>query len=511
MESPLSFDSTENFRKKLLLRNLKPYNVQGSFTSNETNLTKEIQIVDYSVVDSEDVEKIGNRQEKILYTNNKYGPTQFNSSYGDTVNINLNLNTETNNGTYGVDDTFNSKLYQVGNIQENLLYVQNIYGPTQFNTSYGETVDINKNLQTQTNQGVYGYPRTVNSKLEQIGNQKEIDLIVKNVYRPQNGNDFGDTVWFINDDKTITTIGSGLYNVQDTVGGRLETVGNQQEILNKIKNVYKPPGDDFGLPVYSINNDQVILTTGNGLYGLNSTINSNLEQIGNQQEILNKVKNVYKSTGNDFGTPVYQINNDLVINTIGNGEYSISDTINNLLEQNGNQQEIILRTKNKYTPNSGNDYGQTKYSINNDLIYTTNLGEYDISDTVGDLLETKGSDLRALLFPTNQYGPEAGQSTTTVNPNQNFQTHNFTWVSWEGKTSKMMISDQQIEIEKETIVNWMTSGGMSYEYADFTWDGQNLHGASCSGEYHFIASRSELIDYIEDLKQIPADHLKGFI
>jgi hypothetical protein len=269
---------------------------------------------------------------------------------------------------------------------------------------------------------VYGYPRTVNSKLEQIGNQKEIDLIVKNVYRPQNGNDFGDTVWFINDDKTITTIGSGLYNVQDTVGGRLETVGNQQEILNKIKNVYKPPGDDFGLPVYSINNDQVILTTGNGLYGLNSTINSNLEQIGNQQEILNKVKNVYKSTGNDFGTPVYQINNDLVINTIGNGEYSISDTINNLLEQNGNQQEIILRTKNKYTPNSGNDYGQTKYSINNDLIYTTNLGEYDISDTVGDLLETKGSDLRALLFPTNQYGPEAGQSTTTVNPNQNFQT-----------------------------------------------------------------------------------------
>ena len=95
--------------------------------------------------------------------------------------------------------------------------------------------------------------------------------------------------------------------------------------------------------------------------------------------------------------------------------------------------------------------------------------------------------------------------------NQNFQTHNFTWVSWEGKTSKMMISDQQIDIEKETIVNWMTSGGMSYEYADFTWDGQNLHGASCSGEYHFIASRSELIDYIEDLKQIPADHLKGFI
>jgi len=45
---------------------------------------------------------------------------------------------------------------------------------------------------------------------------------------------------------------------------------------------------------------------------------------------------------------------------------------------------------------------------------------------------------------------------------------------------------------------------------DFTWDGQNLHAASCSGEYQFIANRNELVDFVEDLKQIPVDHLKSF-
>ena len=29
MQSPLSFDSTENFRKKLLVKNLEPYNSDG--------------------------------------------------------------------------------------------------------------------------------------------------------------------------------------------------------------------------------------------------------------------------------------------------------------------------------------------------------------------------------------------------------------------------------------------------------------------------------------------------
>ena len=240
MESPLSFNSSENFRKKLLVRNLKPYRVDNSFVSGEKIDTREIKIVDYSVFDSPSVEKIGDEQEKKLYPLNKYGPTDTNSTYGNTIIINKNLNTESNQGVYGVSKATNSKLYQIGNTQEGLLYVQNLYGPTQFNSTYGNTVNINLNQQTNTNLGTYGYPNTIDSKLEQIGNQKEIDLIVKNTYKPTTpSNDFGNTVWFINDDLTIDTVGSGEYDVNDTFGSKLEQVGNQKEIDLIIKNIYR--------------------------------------------------------------------------------------------------------------------------------------------------------------------------------------------------------------------------------------------------------------------------------
>jgi hypothetical protein len=368
MESPLSFNSSENFRKKLLVRNLKPYRVDNSFVGGEKIDTREITIVDYSVFDSPSVEKIGDEQEKKLYPLNKYGPTDTNSTYGNTVVINKNLNTESNQGTYSVNSTTNSKLYQIGNTQEGLLYIQNLYGPTQFNATYGNTVNINLNQQTNTNLGDYGYPNTIDSKLEQIGNQKEIDLIIKNSYRPENGaNDFGSTVWFINNDLTSGIINGGEYDITDTVGSRLEQVGNQQEIFLKVRNVYKPSGDDFGSPAYWINNDQVITT-------------------------------------------------------IGSGIYNIQDTFGGYLEQIGDQQEIALRVKNKYTPNTANGYGDTKWSINNDLIIGSNEGEYDVSDTIGDKLETDGVSYRNILFPVNQYGPEGQQSQSAVNPNVNLQT-----------------------------------------------------------------------------------------
>jgi hypothetical protein len=63
---------------------------------------------------------------------------------------------------------------------------------------------------------------------------------------------------------------------------------------------------------------------------------------------------------------------------------NIEDTIGSYLEQKGDQQEIALRVKNKYTPNTANGYGDTKWSINNDLIIGSNEGEYDVSDTIGD-------------------------------------------------------------------------------------------------------------------------------
>ena len=52
MESPLSFDSTENFRKKLLLKNLKPYKVDGFYSPAEKVTSREFSVNDYSVIDS---------------------------------------------------------------------------------------------------------------------------------------------------------------------------------------------------------------------------------------------------------------------------------------------------------------------------------------------------------------------------------------------------------------------------------------------------------------------------
>ena len=63
MESPLSFNSTENFRKKLLAKNLPPYNVDSSFTANGNPAVSEFNIVDYSIIDSDTIENIGNVQE----------------------------------------------------------------------------------------------------------------------------------------------------------------------------------------------------------------------------------------------------------------------------------------------------------------------------------------------------------------------------------------------------------------------------------------------------------------
>jgi hypothetical protein len=45
MESPLSFNSSENFRKKLLVRNLQPYSVNGVFNVPKLENKKESKLL----------------------------------------------------------------------------------------------------------------------------------------------------------------------------------------------------------------------------------------------------------------------------------------------------------------------------------------------------------------------------------------------------------------------------------------------------------------------------------
>ena len=73
MPSPLSFNSTENFRKKLLVKNLPPFNSDG-FTPSTNPGQSELILSNYAVVDSAEVEDIGDVEEVKLFLQNQYGP-----------------------------------------------------------------------------------------------------------------------------------------------------------------------------------------------------------------------------------------------------------------------------------------------------------------------------------------------------------------------------------------------------------------------------------------------------
>jgi len=479
MESPLSFNSSENFRKKLLLRNLPPYKVENAFSTGDVPGVNDFVILDYAIIDSPKIEVVGDKQEKTLFTKNQYTP-ENKTYYGDMVLINLDLGTKTNEGEYGYPDSIGSSLEKIGDNQETLLYVKNLYGPVGLGTNYGETVTINNTLLSNTNLGNYGYPLTIGSKLEtigdnqevihkvrnvykpfglgdfgssvwyinndqniltmgdgeytitdtlnsylyQIGNTQEVYHKVRNLYKPTTPEDYGNTVWYINNDQTIQSMGGGIYTIDDTINSYLYQIGNTQEIYHKVRNIYKPSSpQDYGNTVWYINNDQTIQTNGSGIYDIGDTINSNLFQIGNNQEVIHKVRNVYKpGSPLDYGNTVWYINNDQSLQTNGSGIYDISDTINSYLYLIGNSQETQLITKNKYTPENSTQYGEPRYNINNILTLGSNEGEYTYADTINSDLYTEGVYDRPLLIAINQYGPQ-NITNGSVDINQNLQTN----------------------------------------------------------------------------------------
>jgi len=371
MESPLSFNSSENFRKKLLVRNLKPYKIKDNFNSEATPGQYEFTIVDYSVVDTPTVDVTGSIQEKLLQKQNKYSPSQ--NGYGNTVNINVN---------------------------------------------YG----------TQSNNGIYGYNVAYNSKLSEIGDNKEKDLIVKNTYKPQLRNgDYGSTVWYINNDNTIFTTGSGEYSITDTINNLLEQKGNDKEIELRVKNLYKPSNsDNYGTTRYDITNVLTIPTStifnkSGGEYTINSTINNEMEFIGNRQEGILRTKNKYNPENilNGFGDTRYDINNDLNSNT-NYGEYDFSDTIGSLLEKNGTYEKNIQLTLNQYTPENGQSINVVNPNINYNT--ATNEGNYTATDAIGSNLETIGLNEKNIQITLNQYNSEK-PTKNSVNPNLNQQTN----------------------------------------------------------------------------------------
>jgi len=123
-DSPLSFSSSENFRKKLVVRNLAPYQIQGVYTPPANDVNYETVLSDAGVIDSPN-ELISNDPfADNLYPLNQYGPEG-----GFEKNITYNnppLPVASNDGPYQPTDTV---MDLVNEFFIDTAYVQNQYGP----------------------------------------------------------------------------------------------------------------------------------------------------------------------------------------------------------------------------------------------------------------------------------------------------------------------------------------------------------------------------------------------
>jgi hypothetical protein len=348
MESPLSFNSSENFRKKLLVRNLPPYKVDNAFSNESKPGSSEFTFNDLSTVDSPSVEQIGDKQEKLLLPINQYGPQTPNKDYGSVVTINDNQN-------------------------------------------------------YKTNEGEYGYPDTIGSDLETIGNNTEKQIIIKNVYRPENGlSDFGSTAWYINNDKVITTIGEGEYTVQDTVGSGLETTANTDRPTLITNNQYGP--QTLSNVEVSINNN--FQTNANeGEYGFPDTVDSPLEIKGESDRPALIAINQYGPQ--NLPTTEVLINNNLQTNS-NEGEYGYPDTVDSELQIVGEDIRKPNFLQNPWGPEQGQSEVEVEpYRKQKNLVIPQ--GNYlDETDTYGNELEFKAGVKETEAYLSNRYATGEG-------------------------------------------------------------------------------------------------------
>ena len=143
MPSPLSFASTEDFRKKLLVKNLFPYNEEG-FTASSSPGTSEFAVKEFTVIDSADVEVIGDKEEVKLYVTNKYGPANVNG-YGNPIQIDTKV-AGSNNGEFTGTQT--QKDLENEQFMENA-FLKNRFGPPDgFDTFYYVT-DVQNAIQSR--------------------------------------------------------------------------------------------------------------------------------------------------------------------------------------------------------------------------------------------------------------------------------------------------------------------------------------------------------------------------
>ena len=126
-ESTLSFASSELFRKQLLVRNLAPYNVEGSYTPPEPAVNYETNLTVSNVTDSPNNLVSTNVFAETLYPLNEYGPEGgFSQPIGVNTIASTNNPEGTNQGPYAPNDTV---LDIVNEFYIEAAYLKNTYGP----------------------------------------------------------------------------------------------------------------------------------------------------------------------------------------------------------------------------------------------------------------------------------------------------------------------------------------------------------------------------------------------
>ena len=94
-ESFLSFGNSESFRKQLLVKNLPPYNVPGTYNSPGNPINYETNLSVSNVVDSPNNYVSSNLFASDLYPLNEYGPE---GGFGSPIGVNLTSPLESNQG-----------------------------------------------------------------------------------------------------------------------------------------------------------------------------------------------------------------------------------------------------------------------------------------------------------------------------------------------------------------------------------------------------------------------------
>jgi hypothetical protein len=132
--SPLSYSSSDSFRKKLIARNLVPYSVPGVYIPPAGATTYPVTLSNYSVENSNDLLISQNPFANNLYPLNEYGPDG-----GYQLNINYNGPLVTNNSNQGPYDPTDTVLDLVNEFYIDSAYIQNIYGPVG---GFNDLIDV---------------------------------------------------------------------------------------------------------------------------------------------------------------------------------------------------------------------------------------------------------------------------------------------------------------------------------------------------------------------------------